>query len=127
MKQAKDVPEDVILRVLNEEPGRWHTHRRSMFMASLPEISSELAAFPEKVLLAKLRGMLKRGVIDGCGCGCRGDWRVPSPEERRMAALGKAVAEGCMVVRDVTVHEANSEGVVLIDLTFEGSRDKDNA
>jgi len=31
---------------------------------------------PEKVVLAKLRKLLKRGLVAGCACGCRGDWRV---------------------------------------------------
>lgn len=31
---------------------------------------------PEKVVLAKLRKLLKRGLVRGCGCGCRGDWRL---------------------------------------------------
>jgi hypothetical protein len=31
---------------------------------------------PEKVVLAKARALLKRGLIAGCGCGCRGDFRV---------------------------------------------------
>lgn len=30
--------------------------------------------FPEKVVLAKARSLIRRGVIGGCGCGCRGDF-----------------------------------------------------
>ncbi len=35
---------------------------------------TERLGFPEKVVLAKARRLIKRGVIDGCYCGCRGDW-----------------------------------------------------
>lgn len=31
---------------------------------------------PEKVVLAKAAQLIKRGVIDGCTCGCRGDFEV---------------------------------------------------
>ena len=80
LPQAKDVPEDVILRVLNRRPGVWHTHWRGdhIGMPSLPNISPELASFPEKVLFAKLKSMARRGLIGGGGSDhrCRGDWCV---------------------------------------------------
>lgn len=31
---------------------------------------------PEKLVLAKMRQMMRRGVITGCPCGCRGDWVI---------------------------------------------------
>lgn len=37
---------------------------------------AEELKFPEKVVLAKARRLLRRGTISGCGCGCRGDWEV---------------------------------------------------
>lgn len=32
--------------------------------------------FPEKVILAKARQLIKRGLVDGCTCGCRGDFEL---------------------------------------------------
>ena len=32
---------------------------------------------PEKVALAKMRSLIKRGLVDGCPCGCRGDFELP--------------------------------------------------
>lgn len=32
--------------------------------------------FPPEVILAKARAMLKRGLLTGCGCGCRGDFEL---------------------------------------------------
>lgn len=29
---------------------------------------------PQKVVAAKLRQLMKRGLLTGCSCGCRGDW-----------------------------------------------------
>jgi hypothetical protein len=78
--QAKNVPEDVILAYLRERPGRWHSHW--YYEGVDPEWSMtaarpELREFPEKVLVAKLRAMVRKGLIDGCTCGrCRGDWHV---------------------------------------------------
>jgi hypothetical protein len=40
------------------------------------DIQKELVEYPEKVVLAKLKSMCKREVIDGCACGCRGDFRL---------------------------------------------------
>lgn len=31
----------------------------------------------EKVVLAKLRSLIRRGLLDGCYCGCRGDIELP--------------------------------------------------
>lgn len=46
--------------------------------------SSELAklyidpapGYPEKVVLAKARKLIRRGLLDGCYCGCRGDFEL---------------------------------------------------
>lgn len=73
---AKDVPEDVILRVLRERPGVWHTHFDPDPTRAV-QIMPTLAAFPLKVLVAKLNSMAKRGLINGGGTvDCRGDWHV---------------------------------------------------
>ncbi len=36
----------------------------------------EYPQMPQKVVLAKARRLINRGLIDGCACGCRGDFRV---------------------------------------------------
>lgn len=33
---------------------------------------------PDRLLLAKLRKMIRRGVLEGCACGCRGDLSAPA-------------------------------------------------
>ena len=33
--------------------------------------------WPEKIVIAKLSTMMRRrGLVDGCNCGCRGDWTI---------------------------------------------------
>jgi hypothetical protein len=29
---------------------------------------------PDRLLLAKMDGLIRRGLVDGCTCGCRGDF-----------------------------------------------------
>lgn len=70
--QAKHLPDDQVLATLRhlETDSRWGTKRR---WVSRWEIEDEFPTVPPKVVLAKLRSLIKRGVIDGCTCGCRGD------------------------------------------------------
>jgi hypothetical protein len=74
MMQAKDVPEAPIVAMLRPF--------EDYVPVSRYEIRDTLPDVPEKVLLAKLRSMVKRKVIDGCACGCRGDFTLPTQERR---------------------------------------------
>ena len=31
---------------------------------------------PEKLVLSKMRNLIKRGLVSGCPCGCRGDYEL---------------------------------------------------
>lgn len=80
--QAKHVPQDKILAVLRKT-GRTMTHWCSEDIGLPPDPAyhlldalPELRVFPLKVLLAALDAMVRRGEIEGCSCGCRGDWRA---------------------------------------------------
>lgn len=41
---------------------------------TLGDVQEALAEFPPKVVLAKIRSLIRRGKMSGCGCGCRGDF-----------------------------------------------------
>lgn len=75
--QAKDVPEQAILEAV--------ANPRLSIGISRWDIADVVTGFPERVLLAKLRAMVKRKLINGCACGCRGDFSI--------APLGRAVLE----------------------------------
>lgn len=70
--QAKDIPDADFLNFIATKGATrpanwvhiWHVEER------WPDV-------PPKVLLAKARQLLKRGLIGGCGCGCRGDFHIP--------------------------------------------------
>ena len=40
-------------------------------------IQEALEGYPAKVVLAKCRQMIAKKRLDGCGCGCRGDFNIP--------------------------------------------------
>lgn len=71
----RKVSEAGILEVLRRHPGVSHTHwPRGGGMMLVYDPSWPDA--PEKLLLARLRAMKRKRLIDGCGCGCAGFWAV---------------------------------------------------
>lgn len=76
MTQAKDISDDAILAIVDrfcaDNPKRGHAP-----WAFTWDIQAALPEFPKKVVLAKLRSLVKRGVLNGCTCGCRGDFHRP--------------------------------------------------
>ena len=74
--KASDLSDARILEVLNRHPDESHTHWTGEASTMLRVMDPEYPDAPVKVLMAKLRSMKRRGLIDGCGCGCRGDWRT---------------------------------------------------
>jgi hypothetical protein len=88
--QARDVPEAVVLELLRRRPGTWwaidNPRGGGPGGASMPGMvqhAPELAESPWAVINAKLTSMHRRGLVDGCSCGCRGDWHVYGEDERR--------------------------------------------
>ena len=43
----------------------------------------------DNLLLAKMRGLMKRGLIDGCDCGCRGDYVITAKGRMILGESGK--------------------------------------
>lgn len=85
--QAKDVEETPILRYVASPRFRetsglqlWAT-RWDIAMAVVPNVN-------EKVLLAKLRAMVKKGLLNGCACGCRGDFTITEKGRQALGATG---------------------------------------
>lgn len=73
--KASDISDEQLLVAVRTVRGRHGALRWS----TLWDVQGELAAFPPKVVLAKLRSAVKRGVLKGCACGCRGDFEEPTP------------------------------------------------
>jgi hypothetical protein len=67
--QAKDLGDEEALRAVRAVRGR-----HVALVSSLWDVQDELAVWPTKVVLAKLRSLVRRGVLSGCVCGCRGNF-----------------------------------------------------
>lgn len=73
--QSKDIPERPILQFLLEldVPA-------NCFELRFVNPESVLHAMPKdtpgKVALAKMGALIKRGLVNGCTCGCRGDFCI---------------------------------------------------
>lgn len=81
--KASDIPDDVFLQAVRVAGDTWaerwgHPGRRGS--ATWGDVTGVLriilGAVPERVVLAKARRLIRRGLLDGCYCGCRGDWVI---------------------------------------------------
>lgn len=67
--QAKDISDTRVLDSLRATVNPWGT-------SLLEDVQNALSDFPPKVVRAKLSSLIRRKVIDGCTCGCRGDFEI---------------------------------------------------
>jgi hypothetical protein len=70
--KTKDIPELPILQFL-DGLGRWGTifsgFENSVERAMPPET-------PRNMVRSKMQSLVSRGLVDGCVCGCRGDFEL---------------------------------------------------
>ena len=72
--QCKDIPDEPIIQFLREHSGpfEWATWGPS---AGMPTVQDAMPpGTPPKLQLAKMRMLMRRGIVQGCPCGCRGDF-----------------------------------------------------
>lgn len=81
--QCKDIPDIPILRFLEGQPlingsPRWSIWYGDEYENSVTHAFPREAKQPgrEKLVLAKMRQLMRSGLVDGCGCGCRGDFVI---------------------------------------------------
>lgn len=73
--QCKDVPDAPILEFLRGTGKKWATWGR--WAKGAPTVADAMPeGTPDKVQVAKMRRLIERGLVEGCGCGCRGDYRI---------------------------------------------------
>lgn len=71
--KTSDIPERPILEFLSRQKV-WATHGEGH---SMPTVRDAMPPeTPLKLQISKMRNLLKRGLVRGCGCGCRGDWEI---------------------------------------------------
>ena len=72
--KCSDIPDRPILEFLAQHQGKWSTWGKGY---SMPTVQDAMPpGTPEKLQLAKMKQLHKRGLIGGCTCGCRGDWEI---------------------------------------------------
>ena len=70
--QCKDIPDRPILEMLAKNPKKWHNWCGAEWNVT----SAMPPGTPPKLALAKMRTMIRRGAVDGCPCGCRGNFVI---------------------------------------------------
>jgi hypothetical protein len=77
--KTSDIPDTTMLAVVavvGEAWAReWGSRPDSPRWADRWTVTGVLA-MPEKVVLSKAKRLMKRGLMDGCPCGCRGDFEI---------------------------------------------------
>ncbi|MGW7630554.1 hypothetical protein ACWGKO_16690 [Streptomyces griseoincarnatus] len=75
--QCKDIPDALFLEAVRESARtpsgwamRWDVHTA---------LEAVMGPVPEKVVLAKAKKLIRAKKMDGCACGCRGDFQLPKP------------------------------------------------
>lgn len=81
--QCKDIPDAPVLRFLARRPGVWHNwyfgNDKDVRQAMPPNL-------PDKLVLGKMRVLIRRGLVSGCDCGCRGDFEITPKGQAWLAA-----------------------------------------
>jgi hypothetical protein len=90
--QAKDIPDGPVLDFIHENGGigcNW-------FAADLDGVNPSSVRHampddtPDALVHAKMRRLIRRGLVDGCDCGCRGDFELTEKGEARRMVLLRA-------------------------------------
>lgn len=91
--QAKDIPELPILKFLIDHAGGWCFN----FPAEIDD-RSVLHAMPKdvpgKLVIAKMNGLIRRGLVSGCTCGCRGDYEITDKGREYFKASAARIGGG---------------------------------
>ena len=74
MMQCKDIDTRAVLRFLAAHDGEWCTWGKGYGMPTVQDAMPE--GTPEKLQRTKMAGLIRRGLVDGCPCGCRGDYEI---------------------------------------------------
>ncbi|MNR71367.1 hypothetical protein D3C71_19820 [compost metagenome] len=93
--QCKDIPTLDVLQFLEfcstaafKECGQWGSSLMNKdgqpFENSVQQAMP--AGVPRKLVQAKMGSLIRRGLVDGCVCGCRGDFELTSRGRETVAA-----------------------------------------
>lgn len=72
--QCKDIPNKPILEFLLKNKGQLCNRFEDTYEFSVQRAMPN--NLPPNLVLAKMKQMIKTGLVKGCACGCRGDFRI---------------------------------------------------
>jgi hypothetical protein len=82
--KTSDFPDEPVLRFLlplltnpKPQPATWFPGFPNSVSSVFPE------GTPKKLVLSKMKSMIRRGLVIGCACGCRGDFWLSDKGEAR--------------------------------------------
>lgn len=87
--QCKDIDEISILMFLHIHEGEWCNWFEDSDKSVINIMPKNT---PPKLALAKMRKMVRKGLVSGCYCGCRGDFEIT--KKGRDLLIGKLLIEG---------------------------------
>jgi hypothetical protein len=90
--QAKHVPIARVIRAISIEASnkaQQYAMPEAFVYVHEEALMRHFPDFPAKVVRARLRALRKRGYIDGCACGCRGDWNLEAPGRELLSAVDR--------------------------------------
>jgi Mn-dependent DtxR family transcriptional regulator len=86
--QCKDIADSRFLQIVDDLAYRRisqrHEHIKSLYDPPDPVMSwdvSDHLGVDQKLMLAKAERLIERGLMDGCPCGCRGDFELTTAGE----------------------------------------------
>lgn len=77
--QAKDLDDRLVLATIHRlaMAPRSHAHREPPHWVFVSDLSRALDLDDKgRLLLAKCEALIRRRLLDGCACGCRGDFEL---------------------------------------------------
>lgn len=90
-QHGRDIPDEVFLAAVWKAGGeagrwamRWDVDRILGGFGPDDDLSEGVPGVPWKVSLQKARRLMKRGLLDGCSCGCRGDYELTDAGKARL-------------------------------------------
>lgn len=75
--QCKDIPEQPVLSFIAQVQRGEDVRSATWFEGFENSVQNAMPiGVPRKLALAKMNMMIRKGVVSGCGCGCRGDFEL---------------------------------------------------
>lgn len=68
-----NISDKEVLKFLHKE-NKWCTYGKGYYMPTVQDVMPKNT--PVKLQISKMKQLIKRGLVDGCTCGCRGDFEI---------------------------------------------------